>query len=586
MDERLKFLITADNKASAVFSRIKTDLNGVQAGASALGAVFGGLGGKIAAGLSITAIAAMTQRTIDGLDALNDLADATGASIENLSALEDIAVRTGTSFDTAGDAVVRMNKALADAKPGSDQAAAFKALGLSVEELKRLDPVQAFQKLAVALSAFANDGNKARIVQELFGKSLKEVAPLLKDVAEAGQLNATVTKEQAEAAEAFNKQMFSLQKNTLDVSRTLAGPLIAAVNELFDVLSGKGAGKISEVLAVPLQAVTVLGGNVSFVLRGIAVEIGGIYAQAAAVARLDFSGAARIGDMMKNDAATARQEFDAWERRIMALGTASQASYSNEGRNAARALPGLPDLGGKPDLAAAKKAATERIKLAEFAAEQLVKLEEIIAQETVEAWSYVNKQVMEQDEARAEAAKLQWQQVFDSIDAEQDRAIEEGRLFLEAERAGKQAIETSKDIGLVFASAASDAIREWRGVKDLIKSIGLDIAQIAIKKAITDPIGKFIGDNLDVSLGSIFGALPKFASGIDYVPRDMPAIVHRGERIVPAAQNRMGGGGLTYSPVIHIDSRSDRAQVGALVAQAVQQGNLQMLQHLQAQGVA
>lgn len=182
--------------------------------------------------------------TVDGVDKLNDLADATGASVENLSALEDIAVRTGTSVDTMADAIIKMNKSLADAKPGSDQAAAFDALGLSIKELKALDPVEAFQKVAIALQGFANDGNKARLVQELFGKSLRDVAPLLKDAAEAGKLVATVTKEQVAEAEKFNKELFAMQKNVVDVSRWMAGPLVNAVNEVAAVFrEGQKQGK-------------------------------------------------------------------------------------------------------------------------------------------------------------------------------------------------------------------------------------------------------------------------------------------------------------------------------------------------------
>lgn len=50
-----------------------------------------------------------------------------------------------------------------------------------------------------------------------------------------------------------------------------------------------------------------------------------------------------------------------------------------------------------------------------------------------------------------------------------------------------------------------------------------------------------------------------FAGGIDYVPHDMVARVHEGERIVTAAENRRSGGGNQANITINMDGRSLRA---------------------------
>ncbi|MGB4113692.1 MAG: hypothetical protein WBK15_11710, partial [Yoonia sp.] len=196
---------------------------------SSIGAVSGVLS-SLGVGLSAGAFLTFVTNINNGVDALNDLKDATGASIENISALEDVAKRTGTSLDTVGSALVKLNQALNGAKPGSDTEKALNAIGLSVKDLKALDPAEAFRRIAVELNKFADDGNKARLSQELFGKSLREVAPLLKDVAESGALVATVTTEQAEAAEKFNKELFALQGNIQKVSRGLVSDLVVGIN--------------------------------------------------------------------------------------------------------------------------------------------------------------------------------------------------------------------------------------------------------------------------------------------------------------------------------------------------------------------
>ena len=189
------------------------------------------LAGSLAGVLSIGAFAGFVRSTVNGIDALNDMADATGASIENLSALELMAGRTGTSFDTVGAALVKFNQTLQAATPGSAAEQSLKAIGLNVADLKRLDPAEALRQTAVALSGFADDGNKARLVQDLFGKSVREVAPLLKDLAEQGKLVGPVTQAMADEADKFNKNLAVLETNLKNVGRALVTDLVTGINK-------------------------------------------------------------------------------------------------------------------------------------------------------------------------------------------------------------------------------------------------------------------------------------------------------------------------------------------------------------------
>jgi hypothetical protein len=221
--------------------------------AASVGAAGLAIGAALGVG-SVTAIGALLRAQVDAIDGFNDLKDATGASIENISGLDDLARRTGVSFDTAGAALVKFNAALKDAKADSEQAKVFKAIGLDVAELKRLDPAEAMRLTAVALNQFADDGEKARAVQVLFGKSLQEVAPLLKDLGEAGKLNATVTTQQAEEAEKLNKQLFALQANANDAGRAIVKALVPHMLEMiqyFKDASAEGEHLVITLLKIP-----------------------------------------------------------------------------------------------------------------------------------------------------------------------------------------------------------------------------------------------------------------------------------------------------------------------------------------------
>lgn len=186
----------------------------------------------LALGAAGAAALAMAKSVVDGLDALNDVKDATGASIENISALEDVALRTGTTMDNVSGILVKFNSALKEADGKNAVSQALQAIGLDAAELRKIDPAEALRQTAVALSSFADDGNKARLVQELFGKSIKDAAPFLNDLAEKTELVGKVSSEQAAEAEKFNKQLFDLQKNSLDAKRALLSELLPGVTRV------------------------------------------------------------------------------------------------------------------------------------------------------------------------------------------------------------------------------------------------------------------------------------------------------------------------------------------------------------------
>ncbi len=199
-------------------------------------------GAAVGVALGAAGIAAVTfaKQMIDGLDALNDVKDATGSSIENISALEDTALRTGASLEDVSSILVKFNGALKEADGKNAVSQTLKAIGLDAQELKKLDPAEALRQTAVALTTFADDGNKARLVQELFGKSIKEAAPFLNDLAEKTELVGKVTGEQTANAEAFNKRLAELSKNALDAKRALLNDLLPAVNAVLKAMGERG----------------------------------------------------------------------------------------------------------------------------------------------------------------------------------------------------------------------------------------------------------------------------------------------------------------------------------------------------------
>lgn len=214
---------------------------GLQRAASAVGAAFAGA-------LSVGAVGAFVQRTVAGLTALKGLSEATGASVENLSALEAVALRSGTSVDTMGSALVRFNQELAKAERGSEVAGILQRIGLDAQQLRQVDPAEALRRVSAALVQYRDDGERARVVQQLFGRSVGDVAGFLRDLAEQQQLQATVTREQVEQADRLNKQMAALGERTQVVARAFAGPLIQAMDTAIErfARTSDGASNLTE----------------------------------------------------------------------------------------------------------------------------------------------------------------------------------------------------------------------------------------------------------------------------------------------------------------------------------------------------
>ena len=134
-----------------------------------------------------------------------------------------------------------------------------------------------------------------------------------------------------------------------------------------------------------------------------------------------------------------------------------------------------------------------------------------------------------------------------------------------------------------FVTFAKTGKFEFKG---LVDSIVADIARIVVRQQITAPLANAVNGALGGagSFGNLFGSLfggadrgvasgldrldlPSFAVGTDYVPRDMIAQIHKGEAIIPAAQNTGAMGGINVVQNINIDSRSDAASILAAMEQ-------------------
>lgn len=530
---------------------------------AAITSVRNGLAG-LGVGVSFAGLTALIKASIDSLDALNDLKDATGASIENLSGLEDIAARTGTTMDTVGLALTKFNAVLKDTQPGSDAARIFEGLGLSLEALRTMDAAEALRTTSVAFQTITDEGTRARVVQELFGKSVREVAPFLKDLAEQGALVAKVTTQQAEEAEKFNKQLFNLQKNAQDAGRSIVGSILPVLNdgiERFKLAQSAAGGFLG---ALQLYAQLDYGKNIQGNLDGIEVKIAALEERAKRITSPEVmkGNDSMIADLRK------QAEYLKNLRQMRALEGAGEAGDALTRRLAPKPFVFKPSAITKPAtgpdqdvdfqryLAALQKQiektqdlnAVEQLN-AEITAKRLTvsPAQEARLKNLAEQIDLINQAKAEEEDYAAvirmnhdaltamdavrskaleDEIRLKQDRIKSMMDAtpsaqlEKQRSdvalltaeLEAGRIseeqYLEAVTARldltsdklRETNNAAKELGLSFTSAFEDAVVGGKSFSQVLKGIEQDLLRIVMRKMVTEPLGNAV-------TGAISGAM-------------------------------------------------------------------------------
>lgn len=184
--------------------------------------------GKAFAALEVgRALFENTKEIIAQASALSDLSDITGSSVESLSKLANQAAIAGADFATLQTALQKLSVGMADtSKEGSDAQKALALLGITTR-----DPVEAMTQAGQKLNDF-NDGiNKVAIAAALFGaKAGPAFLATLKDMSELGDVNATVTKKQADEAEALEKAYRRLSVEATGFRNAILSDVVPALS--------------------------------------------------------------------------------------------------------------------------------------------------------------------------------------------------------------------------------------------------------------------------------------------------------------------------------------------------------------------
>jgi len=173
-----KFLMTAQNRASAVINAMRGDLD------RATGAIktFSGALGAIGVGASAAVFAAQAKSAIDLADQLDDLAQRTGIAVDSLSVLKYAAQFAGVGFDELQTSLRFYNQRVSDAAGGNKEAlSTFERLGLSQKDVQAglSDSEGLLRKVFDEFSKYSEGAARSALASDIFGSRNEKMAQLL-----------------------------------------------------------------------------------------------------------------------------------------------------------------------------------------------------------------------------------------------------------------------------------------------------------------------------------------------------------------------------------------------------------------------
>ena len=234
--------IVADDQTKTGLESATKNMRGMEAAASSLTKHLAGL-------VTVGAFVGLAKEAIDMGSALDDASKKFGVSAEDLSELQYVAKLSGVEFEALGKSFKFLNKAVAEAEnPTSDQAIAFKALGLSLEELKTKSPNELFDIMADKLSGMKDGANKTALALAMFGKSGVDLLPVLEggakglhDMREEGKrLGATLTQEEITKLDAYGDAIDKIGMASKATAGKLMVDMVEGVKALWDSIEKYG----------------------------------------------------------------------------------------------------------------------------------------------------------------------------------------------------------------------------------------------------------------------------------------------------------------------------------------------------------
>jgi len=483
----------------------------------------------ITSALSVTAASLEFKRILDDADQIAKLSQKLGIGVESLSVYQHAAKLAGFELEALANGVARLSRNASDAADGlAKPRQAFESLGIEVNDtngnLRAADDL--LLDIADKFSTMADGTRKAALAQELFGRSGVALIPFLNEGRkgiqkireEAERFGIVLDSKTAKEAEEFNDNMTRLKAIMDGLFLSIAKSVLPILVEYTDqiVKGDEQTGKLahrSEVFANTLLTVFSFLKIAGAELKKFSIVTGDTLA---VIDKLTGDGSFR--DSVSGPGINAIR----YHKEIGAIIKKSAEDLKNVSNNTNQEIEALwqkhwDRMAGIPEASGTAPAAVAQY------------------QDIGEEF----KRLMEEGDKLKESLRSPLEQLLDdqehlnelmssgAIDQETyNRAAEKMiSVYDKQTEAIKKTDSTMRDLGATFSSEFENAIIEGKKASDVFNALAEDIARIALRKAVLDPIfggifggsggGGFLSNFFGSARGNVFhnGALTRFATG-------------------------------------------------------------------------
>lgn len=452
-----------------------------------------------------TAVGATTNLFVSLSRSLNTLGVSQQRVLGVTETINKALAVSGSSAQSASAALIQLGQGFAS---GTLQGEELRSV---LEQTPRLAQAIA-DGLGVPLGALRKLGSEGKLTALKVFQALEKSA---QDIAtEFGAIPVAVSGAFQQVQNSFTR-LVQIINDVTGATGGLASILTGVSTAISDLANdinafSKGAddvGVLAEAFYAVYETLKILGANVAFVFKGIGREIGAIAAQAAALARFDFSGAAAIRDAAVSDAKAAAKALSDFEEKVFnerkarrdreredVKADARRLINEAEGRYPKKPQPEDSKKSKKSEvdkyieqlekqLIRTKDLTVEEEALAEIQSGRLGKVNNLQKERILEIARTIDK-VKEEQKAEKEAARVASERA--SLRAREEKAIEEAIAAQQA--AFSQSLNKVKD----RTKDLEDEERAAQIAKDTNISLAEAIELVAIARLRDIKLNKYI----------------------------------------------------------------------------------------------